>query len=219
MVYTKSLLIFATPGNDDVADLVPLHEFARVKDLSSEETLDTASDNSDRDGYDEDDIAPRSSKKNSNAIQIETVPGGYNSGRIYVIQAKKRQQTRLIIEELSSISKRAQEEANSKSRLRKIQARVASVFNSDAVQRFLAFMIFGVSCITKWISEDCSHLKRNYSFFHWQNFILNIVDTQVSSAAEASSSTNNIFDKLNLFFTLFFTAAVSYTHLTLPTKA
>ena len=82
--------------------------------------------------------------RTKNVLQIETTPEGYNSGRPYQIQAKNGQDFRTLIEDLTRLSTIAREEAEKKSKFKKLQMRVGKVFNSNLVQQFFALMIFGV---------------------------------------------------------------------------
>ena len=147
-MYTKKAIVI-THG-DEILDVVPLHEVKRIRDMSAvkadpEEASSAADDEDEID--DADDYQAYSNKKRLNIVQIETIPDGYNSGRMYELQPKNGQEMRLIVADLSRLSAIAIENAEAKSRLKKIQSKIAKVIDSDWSQRILAAMIFAVNLI------------------------------------------------------------------------
>lgn len=144
MVYTKKIIAFSNPNDDELLDVIPMSEVLIIRDMSvlgeiaDEDSACNADDNEELDS------SVESKGRTKNVLQIETSPEGYNSGRPYQIQTKSGQDFRVMFEDLSKLSAAARDEAEKKSRFKKLQSRVGKVFNSDPVQRFLAFMIIGV---------------------------------------------------------------------------
>ena len=66
-------------------------------------------------------------------------------GRPYQIQSKTRQDFTVLLEDLTKLSAIAREEAEAKSRFKRLQGRVGAVYSSDTSQRFFGLMIIGVS--------------------------------------------------------------------------
>ncbi len=123
--------------DEGVLDIVPLHEVKSIRDttLQNEIMLDN---DSDFDGSEIDETVKK------NVFEIETEPEGYNSGRIYQIQAASAEDFRCLLEDLTKLASAAREEAEAKSRFKKSQQRVGKVFNSNIIQRILAVLVFGV---------------------------------------------------------------------------
>ena len=134
MVYTNKLLVFTRLGTDEIADIVPLKEILTVYGIEeSNIEVDPFSTFTDKGEDDADDAKC--------VLGINTVPDGYNSGRVYKIRviSKKHQQT--IIKDLTGSSAREREKTEAKSKLKKMQDKIAVVIDSSLVQSFLAFLI------------------------------------------------------------------------------
>jgi hypothetical protein len=134
MVYTKRLIAFARNGKQDVIDIIPLDEIISLKDMAVKNDQVTGNDD------EEEGISDV-------MVQLETRPDGYNSGRTYQIRSKSTKNVADILHDLCTLSKSAKERAAAKSKFRTMQGKVANIFNSDFVQRVLAFLIFAVCCI------------------------------------------------------------------------
>ncbi len=133
MIYTHRLLVFTRLGNDELADLVPLNEISVVN--GTEMALEVDPFKSLIEENDDDADAAEC------AVEITTIPDGYNSGRVYKIRVISEKNRRAIIDDLNRFSAREREKAVSKSKFKKMQDKVAAVINSNLVQRFLAFLI------------------------------------------------------------------------------
>ena len=130
---------------EEVLDLIPMHEIATVQDMELDQDIEDESaefeKNNPQESEDDDDDLCKSQK---NSFILKTTEGGYNSGRKYSIRAKNLQEMRLMVQELTKLSSKAREDAEAKSRLQKFQEKIARVFDSDMIQRFLAILIFSV---------------------------------------------------------------------------
>jgi hypothetical protein len=141
-VFTKKMIAFSNLSDDAVIDVIPLHEVVMIRDMALfNEIVD---DGSEFNGTAASDEEKSTAESNKNHFNIETSPEGYNSGRIYQVEANSSQNFRVMVDDLTRLSVIAREEAEAKSRFRKTQEKVGKVFNSDVVQRILAIMIFGV---------------------------------------------------------------------------
>ena len=134
------MIAFSNVNDDDVLDVIPMNEILFVRDMSvlgeiadeeSEFNADIENEDANEDGK-------------TNLLQIETTPEGYNSGRPYQIQTKSGQDFRSLLDDLTKLSATAREEAEKKSRFKKLQSKVGKVFNSNYMQQFLALLIIGV---------------------------------------------------------------------------
>ena len=84
IVYTKKIIAFANLNDDEIMDVVPMHEIDVVRDLS---ILDEIAD--DESQYNAESVengetstsAENDDSNTKNVLQIETVQDGYNSGR------------------------------------------------------------------------------------------------------------------------------------------
>jgi hypothetical protein len=84
MIYTKKTLYFCRALNDEVMDMIPLDEVAKIldEDTALEEHSSLWKSQA---GEDEESNGPATPGP-SNVMRIETIPDGYNSGRTYHIQ-------------------------------------------------------------------------------------------------------------------------------------
>ena len=140
------MIAFSNVTDDDVLDVIPMSEITIIRDIAAIKVIaDEGSEFSADDTENEEvDISVENEERTKNVLQIETSPEGYNSGRPYQIQTKNGQDFRALFEDLNKLSATAREEAEKKSKFKKLQGRVGQIFNSNPVQQFLALMIFGV---------------------------------------------------------------------------
>ena len=66
-------------------------------------------------------------------------------GRPYQIKTKTKQDFTVLLEDLIKLSATAREQAEAKSRFKRLQGRVAAAYSSDTSQRSFGLMIIGVS--------------------------------------------------------------------------
>jgi hypothetical protein len=84
IIYTKTTLFICRAHNDEVHDLIPLDEIAKIldEDTAQEDQSNLWTKQADND---EESSVPATPGP-SNVMRIETIPEGYNSGRTYHIQ-------------------------------------------------------------------------------------------------------------------------------------
>jgi hypothetical protein len=143
MVFTKQVLVFARSTDDEVVDVIQLHEIKNIKD------------NSARDQTGQMNLAPESENSASantkgetanlkKTFLIETSEDGYNAGRVYIIQVKTEKDFGTVMEDLTRLCKIAREKAEARSKFKKTQDRVSKIFNSNLVQGFFSVLIVAV---------------------------------------------------------------------------
>jgi hypothetical protein len=142
MVFTKIALSFSRANDDEVVDVVKLHEVQCI------------TDNSPRDHIDYMDLAPENeysrmsttkSEFAKKTFQIETTEEGYNAGRIYIIQMKSEKDFGTVVDDLTRLCKIARDKAEARTKFKRIQDRVSNVYDSNLVQGFFSLMIFTVN--------------------------------------------------------------------------
>jgi hypothetical protein len=136
MVLTNKLLIFGRLNSSDVIDVVPLKEIVVVKDVTKGLNVDVDMD-----------FVDNQNRETSTRVvlQIETIPEGYNSGRIYRIRFKTPRDFDATIILITRLAATARERAEAKTRFRKSQDSVNRIFSSNLLQRFLAILIAAVT--------------------------------------------------------------------------
>ncbi len=134
MIFTDKILVFTRLGNDELADIVPLKEILSIHGLEGELEVDPFKTSFIDEKIEDADEAEC-------ALEFNTIPDGYNSGRVYKIRVVSEKNRRAIIEGVSQFSAREREKAESKSKFKKSQDKVAAVINSNLAQRFLAVLI------------------------------------------------------------------------------
>jgi hypothetical protein len=84
MIYTKTTLYICRALNDEVMDMIPLDEVAKIfdEDTAQEDQSSLWKSQADQDEEANGTATPGT----SNVMRIETIPDGYNSGRTYHIQ-------------------------------------------------------------------------------------------------------------------------------------
>lgn len=106
MVYTSKLLVFVSVLGNEVVDVIPLAEIA-VINVAAEETAKPNRRNSSLANLDADDdnesdpgLGEESQNTSPNSksleLEIETDPGGYNSGRSYKVSVGQPDQNNLL---------------------------------------------------------------------------------------------------------------------------
>ena len=137
MVYTNQILVFARLGDDELADIVPLKEILSVKvnDTGEEPEVDPFDSFTDKSPDDSDAVNAECT------LEINTLPDGYNSGRIFKIRLNSKKDQQAIVEDLARFSVREREKTEVKSKYKQTQDKIAIVLDSNMVQMFLAFLI------------------------------------------------------------------------------
>ena len=77
-------------------------------------------------------------------LMIETNPEGYNSGRIYYLQAESRAICQKLILKLKQYCAAARERANAQTVLAQAQQHVSKFYRSKPFQNFVAILIIAV---------------------------------------------------------------------------
>ena len=115
IVYTKKLIAFSNPNDDEVLDFIPLSEIIAVRDMSLiGEIADDASQFNAESVENEEASAEGGAAAIGNVLMIETKPEGYNSGRPYEIQAKTGQDFRALLQDVTKLSNTAREQAGAR---------------------------------------------------------------------------------------------------------
>ena len=92
LVYTKKLIIFASPTGSEVIDLIPIGQLVVIRNASDlnakNQQREFAIDNEDENdayGADTNSVSQGPSKNSKAALELslDTEPAGYNSGRAY----------------------------------------------------------------------------------------------------------------------------------------
>jgi hypothetical protein len=79
-----------------------------------------------------------------NAVLINTIMDGYNSGRAYYLQAETEEVCRELAKTLAVMSKDAKKRAEAKTRFQKMQGKVLKFYESTPFQCLVAFLIVAV---------------------------------------------------------------------------
>ena len=158
VAYSKTRLLFTLIGDDDmIRDQIPLHEIKKIEIMSraTDIDLDTRARQNDderhqsvssmgsnhivssRTSGDRDDACPK-------VIQIETIPDGYNSGRVYYLKTESTECCESIVEELRSYAKAAKERKAGNSSFQKLQTIELPIHDSIPFQIVSALLIIAV---------------------------------------------------------------------------
>jgi hypothetical protein len=154
---TKSKLYFMLPGDELVRDSIPLEEICAVELMGGSNSHGKRPNKLRR--VNNDVHVRRSSTEISttiaelendtpvmclNAFQIRTAPGGFNSGRVYYLQAESREVGEGIIEILQKLIVNAKTKAKGTSRFMRSQELARSIYESPAFQIISALLIIVV---------------------------------------------------------------------------
>ncbi len=126
VVITKEILAFAYIGDCNMLDYIPLREIAGVEHLEQD------SEKSSKILFDK-------VVSVSNALQIQTIPDGYNSGRKYFLQTETEIERDQLASNLTRLVKIASTDLVSPHERRKIL--VKGIYNSNLVQGIAALLI------------------------------------------------------------------------------
>jgi hypothetical protein len=140
LAYSAEVIAIAMPGSEKLIDAIPLFELVEVVKMSNRDSQSDENSNTERPKKENNRINTDSEKlekkyagdkkcgdsnkvKFQHALQLQTKPDGYNSGRQYIIQAHSDDECQNILQELTKLSKIALDNFLSKSRFEKVQAR------------------------------------------------------------------------------------------------
>ena len=131
-----------------------------------------------------------------NTLQIQTVPDGFNSGRTYYLRATNETECREIVRELTLLSIKARNFAESRSRWLRYQQKVYFFYHSLPFQTFICLSILTVS------RSSIILFKIDSSTFPLQNFGTNIADVQMSHDSSYHPNVSNIDAMFTSVFTM-----------------
>jgi hypothetical protein len=129
VVITREVLAFAYTGDTNMLDYIPLSEIIGIENLQQENQKSSLA-------------LFEKAVSVENAIQIQTAPEGYNSGRKYLVQTDTENERDKLVHNLKRRVKHASKELISSFKRR--QMYVKKIYNSNAVQGFAALLIFMV---------------------------------------------------------------------------
>jgi hypothetical protein len=135
------MVYFSAVGGEVVIDVIPMIEIAEVAAIVGEDENQEYSNES---RLERKEGRLDSVSKFANSLEISTCPGGYNSGRKYVLQASSAEQCAKMIRDLAELSRIARKLAVRRSKFQKSQAKVKRVFLSNAFHIIMSFMILAV---------------------------------------------------------------------------
>ena len=157
---TKSKLHFMLPDDDLIRDSIPLEEISTVDAMGESKSHGDRQNNTEVRLINSDDSVRRASKENSikipgigkdtqvfmclNAFQIRTAPGGFNSGRVYYLQAESKEERDGIMEKLCKLISNAKTKAKGTSRFIRSQEISRGIYESPAFQTVSALLIIVV---------------------------------------------------------------------------
>jgi hypothetical protein len=145
VVWTKYVIYLTSVSEYTVFDSIPLAEIAstqQVNEANRSEPLAPSAPSQHRQSSIK--SADSSQTRFQHALQLKTIPDGFNSGRTYYLQAASDEQCRAVCESISRLARRAREEAAATSRIRRAQAHVAAVYDSTPFQSAVALLIITV---------------------------------------------------------------------------
>jgi hypothetical protein len=123
--FPPEVIFFAHLKDDVVIDKIPMDEVELVREMTS---------------------APNENNNSTDAqeLMIETHPDGYNSGRIYYLQAESNAMCQKIIQKLKQYCAAARERANAQTAMAQAQQHVRKMYRSKIFQNLVAFLIIAV---------------------------------------------------------------------------
>jgi hypothetical protein len=139
------MVFFSAVGVDVVIDVIPIIEIAEVAEVVDDDEDHKHPPESRRDRREG---RFENVSKFANSLQIVTCPGGYNSGRKYVLQASSAEGCAKMIQDLTELSRISQKLAERRSKFQKSQAQAKRIFLSPAFHVLMSVMIL-VVCKTR----------------------------------------------------------------------
>ena len=232
---------------DTVIDVVPLSEITEISRMSKgddlkmksltstqkltrkaslsfiRKTSESPEDGKDEAGRPSDEFSrvcrDLAGKANAQSIfQINTIPEGFNLGRVYYFQAGSEQRCQKIISQTSALAEAARKRADRSSRWEKAQDMVRSVQTALPFQLCMVALILTVSGDTHYLASPSPFpfMKRLKSVIICkppQNFAVNAAESQMSAeltdANGGASPLGRRLELLDMFFTIVFTVRSS----------
>jgi hypothetical protein len=153
VIWTKKKIYLTSVSEYTVFDSIPLVEIASIQQINetsrngSSTPAPTPTPQQHRPSSVK--SADSSQTRFQYALQLKTIPDGFNSGRTYYLQAASDEQCYDVCESLSRLARRAREDDAATSCIRLAQERVAAVYESTPFQAAVALLIItviGLSC-------------------------------------------------------------------------
>ena len=136
MIITRDIISFAFVGEDHQIDHIPLSEIDFVIEMKDQESQAGLEATVAHDQY---------------KLQIGTVENGYNSGRVYRIATRDREELKTLIARLTKFAKAARKRAEARTLFRKIQLKVLKRYETRHVQALMALMIMAVIYVCMYV--------------------------------------------------------------------
>ncbi len=136
VVITKEVIAFAYENDSTMLDYIPLSEIIGIENLQQGNQKSSS-------------VLFEKAVSVVNALQIQTMPEGYNSGRKYLLQTETENDRDQLVQNLKRLVKRASKEVISSFKRRQMYVR--RIYNSNAVQSIAALLIFLVRADFKYI--------------------------------------------------------------------
>jgi hypothetical protein len=160
VAWTRSKLYFLLPGDDLIRDSIPLEEIIAVEVMGESNCQGYRLINPEARRVNKDELIGRANKENNiaiagiekdatvcmclNAFQIKTVADGFNSGRVYYLQAESKEMRDGTIEALRKLISHAKTKAKGTSRFICSQEVARCIYESPAFQAISALLIIVV---------------------------------------------------------------------------
>jgi hypothetical protein len=123
--FLSEIIFFAQLKDDVILDKIPLNEVEQVREKESNHQ-------------------ERRSSREAEELMIETHHDGYNSGRVYYLQAESKAFCQELIQKLKQYCSKARERANSRTAMAQAQQFVGKIYRSTYFQNFVAVLIIMV---------------------------------------------------------------------------
>ena len=141
----------------------------------------------------------------TNALMINTVADGQNSGRTYYLQASSSEDYHKLSRSLKKNSKRERERVAAQTRFAKLQLRTRKIFSSQWFQGGSATLIIAVR---RTLNLRIAHIHSAAEPLPPQNFLVSIFEAQYGSKMTlgngSTTELGQMTDNLNLAFTVVF---------------
>jgi hypothetical protein len=151
VVITRDIMAFAYVGDTNMLDHIPLREITGIENLEQNQQRSSK-------------LLFEKTVNVSNALQIQTIPDGYNSGRKYLIQAENEdERNRLVIDFKRHVKRASIEQISDFQRRQKL---VRKIYNSNIVQSFAALLIFMACAANHQPQNTHTEQTKNHDSFH-----------------------------------------------------
>jgi hypothetical protein len=115
VVWSNSVIVLANVGQEIAIDCIPLPEVSSIEQVNTQQVQQTKSQSKSADS---------AQTRFQNALQIKTLPNGYNAGRTYYLQASSPEECQSVCSSLSLCARRARKAELAKTRIFHYQTKV-----------------------------------------------------------------------------------------------